>query len=81
MSIMQMKSHATATGGQSRWTAGSVVGAAFRGIIALLVLWRSRAAARRRLRAPRHLDDRLLADIGLTRIDLKLPTPDLFFWW
>ena len=80
MSIIQVKPHSTVIGGPWRMTAAAP-GAALRRIIAVLALWRSRATARRRQHAPRHMDDRLLADIGLTRMDLKLPARDFIFWW
>jgi uncharacterized protein YjiS (DUF1127 family) len=79
MSTMQLKSHSTSIAGRRRLAVGSALGAVFRRIGAALVLWRSRAAARRRMRTPRYLDDRLLADIGLTRLELKLPTRDFMF--
>src|SRR5215471_11579447 len=68
---MQMKPYSTAIGSRPRWPVGTLPGLAFRRIIAVLALWRSRAAARRRLRVLRYMDDRLLADIGLTRMELS----------
>jgi uncharacterized protein YjiS (DUF1127 family) len=80
MSIIQVKPYSTLIGGPWR-TAAAAPAAAVRRITAVLALWRSRAAARRRQHEPRHMDDRLLADIGLTRMDLKLPARDFIFWW
>jgi len=71
MSTMQVKPYSTAIGSRPRWPIGAVLGFAFRRITAVLALWRSRAAARRQLRVLRYMDDRLLADIGLTRMDLS----------
>jgi len=71
MSSMQMKPYSTAISGRPQRPVGAVLGAAFCRITAVLALWRSRAAARRTLRALRYIDDRLLADIGLTRGDLS----------
>jgi hypothetical protein len=59
VSTMQVKPYSTAVGSRFRRTLGAAVGAAFRRITAVLVLRRSRAAARRRLREQRHIDDRL----------------------
>ena len=81
MSTMQVKSYSAAIGIQAWRSPGPVLGVAFRRIAAVLALWRKRAAARRRPLAPRHIDDCLLADIGLTRIDLKLPIREFIFWW
>ena len=81
MSIMQAKPYSAIIGDRPWRTVGAVVGVVFRRIGAVLALWRRRAAARRRQHAPRYLDDRLLADIGLTRLDLKLPVKDFIFWW
>jgi len=66
-----MKPYSTAIGSRPRRPAGTALGFAFRWITAVLALWRSRAAARRTVRALRYIDDRLLADIGLTRGDLS----------
>jgi len=71
MSTMQMKPYSTAIGSRPRWPVGALLGLVFRRITAVLALWRSRAAARRRLRVLRYMDDRLLADIGLTRMELS----------
>jgi len=71
MTSMQMKPYSTAIGSRPRRPAGTALGFAFRWITAVLALWRSRAAARRTVRALRYIDDRLLADIGLTRGDLS----------
>jgi hypothetical protein len=80
MSTMQVKSYSS-IGGRRRPAIGVAFGGIFRRIGAALVLWRSRAAARRRMRTPRYLDDRLLADIGLVRLDFRLPSRDDIFWW
>jgi len=80
MSSMQVRSYLTATGTRSWRRIANGLGIAFRRIAVALVLWRSRAAARR-LRAPRHIDDRLFAGIDLIRMDLRLPTIDFFIWW
>jgi uncharacterized protein YjiS (DUF1127 family) len=66
-------------GSRPRWPVGALLGLAFRRITAVLALWRSRAAARRTLRALRYIDDRLLADIGLTRGDLSSRRETSFF--
>jgi len=79
MSTMQMKPYSTAIGSRPRWPVGALLGLAFRRITAVLALWRSRAAARRTLRALRYIDDRLLADIGLTRGDLSSRRETSFF--
>ena len=79
MSSMQMKPYSTAISGRPQRPVGAVLGAAFCRITAVLALWRSRAAARRTLRALRYIDDRLLADIGLTRGDLSSRRETSFF--
>ena len=71
MSTMQVKPYSTAIGSRPRWPVGAVLGFAFRRITAVLALRRRRAAARRQLRVLRYMDDRLIADIGLTRMDLS----------
>lgn len=43
--------------------------AGLKGTLALIALWRRRAAARRELKALCELDDSLLRDIGVTRAD------------
>jgi len=80
MSSMQVRPYLTAIGNRSWRAAANRLGTAFRRIAVALVLWRSRAAARR-LRAPRHIDDRLFAGIDLIRLDVRLPTIDFFIWW
>jgi uncharacterized protein YjiS (DUF1127 family) len=73
MSIIQLKAYSPSLG-RHAWRS------ALRQIAAVLALWRSRAAARRDFLHVRYMDDRLLADIGLTRLDLKPPARD-FIWW
>ena len=79
MSSMQMKPDSTGISGRPQRPVGAVLGAAFCRITAVLALWRSRAAARQTLRALRYIDDRLLADIGLTRGDLSSRRETSFF--
>jgi uncharacterized protein YjiS (DUF1127 family) len=71
MSTMQVKPYSTAIVSRRRWPVGAVLGFVFRRITAVLARWRGRAAARRQLRVLRYMDDRLLSDIGLTRMDLS----------
>jgi uncharacterized protein YjiS (DUF1127 family) len=80
MSTMQVKPDSPSISSRPRWPVGAVLGFAFRGITAVLALWRSRAAPRRQLRVLRYMDDRLLVDIGLTRMDLN-SRRDFIFWW
>jgi uncharacterized protein YjiS (DUF1127 family) len=77
MSIIQLKAYSSSLGGRP-WAAA--LDEVSRRIAAALALWRSRAATRRDLLRVHHMDDRLLADIGLTRLDLKPPPRD-FIWW
>ena len=79
MTSMQMKPYSTAIGSRPRRPAGTALGFAFRRITSVVALWRSRVAARRQLRVLRYMDDRLLADIGLTRIDLSSRRETSFF--
>jgi uncharacterized protein YjiS (DUF1127 family) len=83
MSSMQVKPFSTVivTG---PWRAAGAALGVLRRIAAVLALWRGGPVPRRRARAPRYIDDRLLADIGLTRLDLKLPSRDFIhwvYWW
>jgi len=79
MSTIQVKPYSTTIGSRPRWPVGAVLGFAFRRITSVVALWRSRVAARRQLRVLRYMDDRLLADIGLTRIDLSSRRETSFF--
>jgi uncharacterized protein YjiS (DUF1127 family) len=76
MSTLQLKSYSMSAG-RWRWRAA---GAAWRRMAAVFALWRSGPAARRRVHVPGYMDDRLLADIGLTRHDLGLPTRAFIYW-
>src|SRR6516165_2450789 len=79
MSTIQVKPYSTTIGSRPRWPVGAVLGFAFCRITSVVALWRSRVAARRQLRVLRYMDDRLLADIGLTRIDLSSRRETSFF--
>ena len=53
--------------------------AGLKGTLALIALWRRRAAARRELKALCELDDYLLRDIGLTRAVLRCEATQPFW--
>lgn len=58
------------------WRLGAVTRAAGRAALGAVLAWRERAHQRRGLQM---LDDRLLRDVGLTRLDVEFETQKPFW--